>query len=84
MKAGGEIENYDKYDYILINDKLEESSEILQSIVVSERIRRDGQPLSPSDERTMDLANRHRLANVKERVLPILLSFSATAPPARP
>ncbi len=84
VKAGGEIENYDKYDYILINDKLEESSEILQSIVVSERIRRDGQPLSPSDERTMDLANRHRLANVKERVLPILLSFSATAPPARP
>lgn len=84
VKAGGEIENYDKYDYILINDKLEESSEILQSIVISERMRRDGGSLSPTEQRTMDLANHHRLANARERVLPILLSFSAPAPPARP
>jgi guanylate kinase len=83
VKAGGEIENYDKYDYILINDKLDESSEILQAIVVSERLRQSALPLSPPEQKIMDLANRHRLANVKDRVLPILLSFSAAAPPAR-
>ncbi len=44
--ASREIENYDKYDYILINDKLEESSEGLRAIVLSERLRRSGRPLS--------------------------------------
>jgi guanylate kinase len=38
--ARREIENYDKYDYILINDKLEESSDSLQAIVLSERLQR--------------------------------------------
>ncbi len=42
VKAGAEIENYISYDYILINDKLVESIEILQAIVVSERLRRAG------------------------------------------
>ena len=36
--ARREIENYDKYDYILINDKLEESIDSLQAIVLSERL----------------------------------------------
>ncbi len=38
--ASREIENYDKYDYILINDILEESIDSLQAIVLSERSRR--------------------------------------------
>ncbi len=78
--ARREIENYDKYDYILINDKLEESSESLQAIVLSERLRRSGRALSPEQKRTVDLADRHRLANIRDRVLPILASFR-TAPP---
>ncbi len=42
--AGREIEQYDKYDYILINDKLEESCENLRAIVLSERLQRTDRP----------------------------------------
>ncbi len=43
--ATREIENYDKYDYILINDDLEESIDRLEAIVLSERLRRTNAPL---------------------------------------
>jgi len=77
VRASREIENYDKYNYILINDKLEESSESLQAIVLSERLRRS---LSPVEKRILDLADRHRLANVRDRVRPILASFGDPPP----
>jgi guanylate kinase len=80
LAASLEIENFDKYDYVLINDKLEESSESLQAIVLAERLRRAGRPLSPEETRVTDLADRHRLANVRDRVLSILASFR-TPPP---
>ncbi|HEX3821339.1 MAG TPA: guanylate kinase [Candidatus Sulfotelmatobacter sp.] len=84
VAASREIENYDKYDYILINDKLEESSEILQAIVLSERLKKKAQALSDDEKRIVDLAERNRLTNVKDRLEPILASFSAPAPSARP
>ena len=77
VTAGREIENYDKYDYILINDKLEESIESLQSIVLSERLLRSGQPLSEGEAKIVERAEPHRLANVRDRVGPILASFRA-------
>jgi len=70
--ARREIENYDKYNYILINDKLEESSESLQAIVLSERLRRS---MSKGDQRMMQLADECRLTNIRSRVQPILESF---------
>jgi guanylate kinase len=82
--AGREIENYKKYDYILINDKLEESIESLQAIVLSERLRRSRSPLSEGEKRIVELADRHRLANVRDRLGPILDSFRALPPSARP
>jgi guanylate kinase len=84
LTATREIGNYDKYDYILINDDLEESIESLQSIVQSERLLRSGQPLSPEQRKIVEQAERHRLANVRERVRPILASFGASIPSARP
>ena len=84
VTASREIENYDKYDYILINDKLEESSEGLQAIVLSERLRQSGRALSPDQKTIVDLADRHRLANVRGRVRPILESFGARLPSAQP
>lgn len=81
--AGREIENYNKYDYILINDNLEESIENLQAIVLSERLRRSRAPLSEGEKRIVELADRHRLANVRDRVGPILGSFGALPPSAR-
>jgi len=81
LTASREIEEYDKYDYVLINDKLEESCEKLRAIVLSERLRRLDRPLSEAEGKIVVLADSCRLANVRERVQPILLSFSA---PARP
>jgi guanylate kinase len=81
--ARREIENYDKYDYILINDKLEESSDSLQAIVLSERLSRSKSSLSAGDQEIMELANRQRLANMRNRVLPILASFRTLPPSAR-
>jgi guanylate kinase len=82
ITASREIEEYDKYDYVLINDKLEESCERLRAIVLSERLRRLDRPLTEQEMKTIDLANTCRLANARERVQPILLSFSAPATPA--
>jgi guanylate kinase len=81
--ARREIENYDKYDYILINDKLEESSDSLQAIVLSERLSRSKSPLSAEDQKIGELADRQRLANMRNRVLPIMASFRTLPPSAR-
>jgi guanylate kinase len=77
--ARREIENYDRYDYILINDKLEESSESLQAIVLSERLHRS---LSNVEQRIMALADRCRLSNLCDRLQPILESFRNLPPQA--
>jgi guanylate kinase len=81
LAASREIEEYDKYDYVLINDKLEESCEKLRAIVLSERLRRLDRPLSEAERKIVAAADSCRLANVRERVQPILLSFSAAARP---
>ena len=75
VTASREIENYDKYNYILVNDILEDSIESLQAIVRSERLRRAGRELSPEENRITALADRYRLANIRDRVKPILASF---------
>jgi guanylate kinase len=83
LTATREIEEYDKYDYILINDKLEESIERLRAIVLSERQRRLDGLVSEEDKRYFELAESCRLANAREKVRPILASFSVPAPSAR-
>jgi guanylate kinase len=82
--ASRELENYDKYDYILINDKLEESIETLESIVLSQRLLRLQVPLTPAEKKIVDHGDLHRLKNIRDRVGPILLSFGAPPPSARP
>jgi guanylate kinase len=82
IAASREIAQYDKYDYVLINDKLEESCEKLRAIVLAERLRRSTRTMSDSERQIVGLAESCRLANVRERVQPILLSFGAPAPSA--
>jgi guanylate kinase len=41
--ARDEVEHYREFDYVIINDDLENAAEQLSSIVVSERVRRDRQ-----------------------------------------
>jgi guanylate kinase len=80
VTATREIENYDKYNYILINDALQESIESLQAVVRAERLHRSGRTLTDEENGVVALADRCRLANIRDRVLPILASFCP--PPA--
>lgn len=77
VTASQEIENYDRYNYILVNDYLEESIEMLRNIVRAERCLRSGRPLSADESAIVALADCCRLAKVGERLKPILASFKA-------
>jgi guanylate kinase len=79
VTASREIENYDKYDYILVNDRLEDSVEALQAIVLAERLQRSGATLSADESRNLAMAENYRLRNVRERVQPILESFGTNS-----
>ena len=81
LTAAKEIENYHNYDYILINDRLEESIDELKAIVLSERLRRSGAKLSNGDKRILATAERSLLPNIRERLQPILASFALSATP---
>lgn len=84
LTASREIAEYDKYDYILVNDRLEDSCEKLRAIVLAERLRRLERPLSEQERSILALAESCRLSNARERVQPILSSFGAPASSARP
>jgi guanylate kinase len=85
VTASREIENYDKYDYILINDRLEESIDALKSILLAERLTRPGareeKQRSADETELIAKAERCRLKNVRERLKPILASFEKVAAP---
>jgi guanylate kinase len=78
VTASREIENYDKYDYILVNDRLDESVDALKAIVLAERSRRSGAMPSAENSRNIELAERCRLQNIRDRVQPILASFATS------
>jgi guanylate kinase len=75
--ARREIENYSKYDYILVNERLERATDELKALVLSERIQRSGTKPSPEELRLLEIAQACRLDQVRERVRPILESFRA-------
>jgi guanylate kinase len=79
VTASREIENYEKYDYILVNDRLDESIEALQAILLAERLKRSGVHGSADDARTLAKAESCRLSNVREKLQPILASFTTAA-----
>lgn len=74
--ARREIENYSKYDYILVNDRLEQSTDELRAIVLAERLTRAGSNLTAEQVRLVDRAQACRLLQARERVQPILASFA--------
>ncbi len=76
-EAAREIEKYPNYDYILINDRLEESISKLQAIVLAERSKRCNVSLDPE---VLARANACRLANARDQAQRILDSFGL--PPA--
>lgn len=73
--AAREIENYWKYDYILVNDRLPKSVKELQAILLAERQKRRGK----ADANLSAQAEMCRLDRMRERLQPILESFQKTA-----
>jgi guanylate kinase len=73
--ARREIENYTKYDYILVNNLLEQSADELKAIVLAERIWRSGTKPTAEQTQLLETAKACRLEQARERVQPILASF---------
>lgn len=78
-KARHEIENYDDYGYILVNDVLDQAVEELEAIVASERVQR-GQPVKGAADiqRLLGLAENCRRGHATERLAPVLASFGVS------
>jgi len=79
--ARREIENYKNYDYIVINDRLEESVDRLQAIVLGERVRRSGKPPCAEEKRYLETAEKCLKSNMEEKIKGILDSFDDPPPP---
>ncbi len=77
--ARREIENYSKYDYILVNRQLERSTDELKAVVLAERLNVSGAKPSPEEVRLVEIARADRLDQARERVQPILASFLSPA-----
>jgi guanylate kinase len=73
--ARREIENYSKYDYILVNNLLEQSADELKAVVLAERIWRSGVKPTEEQSKLLETAKACRLEQARERVQPILASF---------
>jgi guanylate kinase len=75
--ARREIENYSKYDYILVNKVVEQSADQLKNIVLAERLKKKSRAeLSEEETRLVETAQACRLEQARERVQPILASFN--------
>jgi guanylate kinase len=80
-KARVEIENYDEYGYILVNDVLDHAVEELEAIVASERFHRGQAARDAVDmDRQLAIADRCRRGHAMERVIPVLTSFGVREP----
>jgi guanylate kinase len=82
VTASGEIAKYREYDYILVNDRLDESVEALQAILLAERLKRSAR--LGGNQEFLALAERCRRANMETDVQLIRKSFEqAVAPGGR-
>jgi guanylate kinase len=77
-EAAREIEKYPNYDYILVNDRLDDSIEQLRAIVLAERARRSHRPVDPE---ILTRANLCLRQNVQNRAKQIFESFGLTPAP---
>ena len=79
--ASHEIENFRQYDYILVNDRLEESIDTLKSVVEAERLKRSHAILSAKDESVLAVADRALRAHMMRQVETILATFDLSHTP---
>jgi guanylate kinase len=78
--ARREIEKYPNYDYILINDRLEQSVDRLQAIVMGERLRHSGKPPSAQEKRYLETAEKCLKSKMEDKIRGILGSFENSSP----
>jgi guanylate kinase len=79
--ARREIENYPKYDYILVNDRLEDSIEHLEAILACERFKHTGE--HPANEQQLKaLADPCLQAQAHDKLQPIIESFQLIRTPS--
>jgi guanylate kinase len=79
ITASREIENYQRYNYILLNDDLAESSRKLRAIVHAEQLLRSGQKISDDEAEAVACC---RLDNARSWLPNVLASFKSAAQPA--
>jgi guanylate kinase len=80
-QAASEISGYGSYDFVLVNDNLEQASARLNAIVLAERWKRrngNGAAADPEVRRWMELAESRRTARVRAEIEPILKTFDLT------
>jgi len=80
--ASREIENFGQYDYILVNDRLEESIDILKSIVEAERLKRSHAAPTSKDQLVLAVADRALRQPMMQQVETILATFDVSRFPA--
>jgi guanylate kinase len=74
--ASREIEKYTEYDYILVNDQLDDSIDALRAIILTERLHAAARVPERSDEQLLvELAESRRLERMRSGLGPILESF---------
>jgi guanylate kinase len=78
--ARKEIENYPNYDYILINDRLEQSADELQAIVLGERAGRSGKPPSSQEKLYLETKEKCLKSKMEKKIRGILDSFDVPPP----
>jgi guanylate kinase len=81
--ARKEIENYPNYDYILINDRLEQSLDQLQAIVLGERVGRSGKTPSLQEKEYVETKRKCLKPRMEEKIRGILDSFDVPTTPSR-
>jgi guanylate kinase len=74
-QARHEIENYQRYRYILVNDVLDRAVEELAAIVIAERALRHPEYAGDEAARASEVSARCLQSNARERLQPVLQSF---------
>jgi guanylate kinase len=79
-EATKEIENYQEYTYILVNDILDRAVAQLEAIVLAERYYRNSEPIAYRSRRVLEVAAACRQSNSQERLKPVLEAFGIGLP----
>jgi guanylate kinase len=79
--ATREIENFSQYDYILVNDRLEQSIDVLKSIVEAERLKRSAAALTAKDDAMLAIAHGALRTQMLHQVQTILATFDLSRLP---